>query len=221
VTGGQRGQTANKKRKISIKKDKTKMKNINPFKLITSLVILGSYLAFSPVAQAQPAFHGNLTFRVGGDIAASAPDASMGGMEMPTTTVGDANTLTISTNAVVESANGDFAALKITHGSAITLASGTLAPPMVMEMGGMGSMLMGTEEGFAFAADSGLSVTSDDLIFSSPGPNRLHVYAPVMVMDSAAPNYGMAYGELNGYFVSDKKGVITGYFTIYVPEVTW
>ena len=155
MTGGQRGQTANKKRKISIKKDKTKMKNINPFKLITSLVILGSYLAFSPVAQAQPAFHGNLTFRVGGDIAASAPDASMGGMEMPTTTVGDANTLTISTNAVVESATGDFAALKITHGSAITLASGTLAPPMVMEMGGMGSMLMGTEEGFAFAADSG------------------------------------------------------------------
>jgi len=204
-----------------MKKDKTKMKNINPFKLITSLVILGSCLAFSPVAQAQPAFHGNLTFRVDGDIAASAPDASMGGMEMPTTTVGDANTLTIATNAVVGSATGDFAALEIKHGGAITLSTGTLAPPMVMEMGRMGSMLMGTEEGFAFAADSGLSVTSDDLIFSSPGPNRLHVYAPVMVMDSAAPNYGMAYGELNGYFVSDKKGVITGYFTIYVPAVTW
>jgi hypothetical protein len=235
VTGGQRGQTANKKRKISIKKGKTKMKNINPFKQITSLVILGSCLAFSPVGQAQPAFHGNLTIQVEGPITASIGTTGMGGMggmamvdtdstALSDTTLSTNTTLNLSTNspnAVVTSGTGDFAALKIKHGSAVTLSGGPLAPPSVMSMPGMGSMLMGTTVMFSFAANSGLFVSSELLIFNSPAPNRLHVYAPVLVQDTAAPNYGMAYGELNGYFTIDKKGVITGYFTIYVPQVTW
>ena len=210
-----------------MKKDKTKMKNINPFKLITSLVILGSCLVFSPVAQAQPAFHGTLTFQVEGPITVTN-GMSMGMMDagrtVSTPLLNDSTTLAISTNAVVGSATGDFAALKIKHGSAITLGSGTVGPPMEMAMPGMGDMLMGSLEGFSFAANSGLYISSDLLLVTSPGPNRLHFYAPVTVTDSTdstAPDYGMAYGELNGYFTADKKGVITGYFTIYVPEVTW
>lgn len=207
-----------------MKKDKTKMKNINPFKLITSLVILGSCLAFSPVAQAQPAFHGTLTFKVEGPITVTN-GMSMGMMDASKTASAplfdDSTTLAISTNAVVGSATGDFAALKITHGSAITLGSGTVGPPMEMAMPGMGEMLMGSLEEFTFAANSGLFISSDVLFVSSPGPNRLHFYAPVTVTDTTAPNYAIAYGELNGYFTADKKGVITGNFTIYVPEVTW
>ena len=196
------------------------MKNIIQWNLVPSLLVVGGCLALSQVAQAEPAFHGTVTIRVEGDITSWTPMdmggmGGMGGMEKSGGPLGEANMLTIpAKGGVVGPSTGDVAALRLRRGDPVAFSATTLMPPMSMGM--MGEM-PGTSEMFTFAADSGLSVTSDGVTFSSTGPEELEVEAMVTVVDASKPDYGTATGELYGYFISNDEGVISGWFTIDVP----
>src|SRR5215472_97459 len=99
------------------------MKTTTKLTLVHSLVVLGSCLAFSPVAQAVPKFHGTLTASINDSI------MLMGDMVM---------TMGFGTETVTHS-DGDFAVLGVKRGDTVTL-DGSM-PGMVMMtmlMPGMG-----------------------------------------------------------------------------------
>ncbi len=179
------------------------MKNKIQWNLIPSLLVIGGCLALSQVAQAQPAFHGTLTIRLDGEITASDMMEMMGStMTMPST-LGEANMLTIPATGEVGQGTGDFTKLKITHGDTVAFSTTMWMP--------------GTSGGISFGGDSGLMITIYNEMFISEGKHDLHINSPVSVMDMTSPDFGIANGELNGYFVSNAKGVISGYFTIDIP----
>src|SRR5262245_50676331 len=97
------------------------MKKTTKLTLVRSLVLLGSCLAFSQVAQANPRFHGTLTASINDSIGIM----TMGGMDM-------VMLMGFGTETVTHS-DGDFAVLGIKRGDTVTL-DGSMPGMMMMIM---------------------------------------------------------------------------------------
>jgi hypothetical protein len=169
------------------------MKNINQFNLIPSLVIIGSCLAFSPLATARPVskFHGSLIVTVDGAI------MPMGGAKLGTSSM-----LMLPPNAeFVTVASPDFRAVGLDYGDAVSFSTTMLTP--------------GTQEMLMFPDAPDLMVMTDRATFTSVRKGTgLHVEAQATIMDMADPNYGTSNAVLIGEFYTFEDGSVRGIFTL-------
>src|SRR5690349_13549760 len=97
------------------------MKKTTKVTLIRSLVVLGSCLALSQVAQAAPKFHGTLRISISGPIMAGV--MAMGGMDMG---LGNDDMLMVMGTESVALSTGDFAVIGVRRGASV------MAPTMFM-----------------------------------------------------------------------------------------
>src|SRR5262250_2948255 len=104
------------------------MKKITKLTLVRSLVLLGSCLAFSQVAQAVPKFHGTLTMNFNGMTMFMGMGEDLGSSSMVMLMMGS-DTVTHS--------DGDFAVLRVRRGDSVN------GQMMIME-----GMSMGAEVSF-------------------------------------------------------------------------
>ena len=169
------------------------MKKTTKLTLVRSLVVLGSCLAFSPVAQAAPKFHGNLTMNFNGMLMYMdmGMDFSIGDASMLMFMMGD---------FTVTHSDGDFAVLRVRSGDLVN------GPMMIMEGMSMGAMV-------SIPSVLGWSWMETDMgpTFSSTGPDNLHITTTGMAMGG---KYAMTDATLTGDFFTDADGVMQGSLTL-------
>jgi hypothetical protein len=166
------------------------MKKTTKLTLIRSLVVLGSCLALSQVAQAAPKFHGTLTMNFSG----MTMYMGMGG------DLGSASMLMLMGGETVTHSDGDFAVLGVRRGNA---ANG---PMMIME-----GMSMGAE--VSIPSVPGWSWMESDMgpTFSSTGPDNLHI--TIMGMTSGG-GYAPTAATLTLDFFIDQAGMLENFLTL-------
>jgi hypothetical protein len=184
------------KQQTTLKKSKvTAMKKTTKLTLVRSLVVLGSCLAFSPVAQAVPKFHGNLTINfsgmtmfmgMGGDLGSSSMVMFMTMMGMG----GD----------TVTHSDGDFAVLGVKRGNLVN------GPMMIMEGMSMGAMV-------SIPSVPGWSWMESDMgpTFSSAGPDNLQITITGM---TSGGGYAPAEAMLTLEFFMDENGMLQNSITL-------
>ena len=122
--------------------------------LVRSLVVLGSCLAFSQVAQAVPKFHGNLT------ISFSGMTMFMGGADLGSSSM----VMFMMGNETVTHSDGDFAVLGVKRGNSVNV------PMMIME-----GMSMGAEVSIPSVPGWSWMETDAAPTFSSTGLDNLQI----------------------------------------------
>ena len=171
------------------------MKKTTKLTLVRSLVVLGSCLAFSQVAQAVPKFHGNLTMNfngmtmfmgMGGDLGSSSMVMFMTMMGMG----GD----------TVTHSDGDFAVLGVKRGNLVN------GPMMIMEGMSMGAMV-------SIPSVPGWSWMESDMgpTFSSAGPDNLQITITGM---TSGGGYAPAEAMLTLEFFMDENGMLQNSITL-------
>jgi len=167
------------------------MKKLTKFTLIRSLVLVGSCLAFSPVAQAVPKFHGNLTMNFSGMLMYMGMDFNIGDASMLMFMMGD---------YTVTHSDGDFAVLGVKRGNSVN------GPMMIME-----GMSMDAE--VSIPSVPGWSWTETDMAptFSSTGPDNLQITITGM---TSGGRYAPTVATLTLDFSTDENGVIQNSITL-------
>ena len=167
------------------------MKDTTRLTLVHSLVVLGSCLAFSPVAQAAPKFHGNLTMNFNGMFMYMGMDSNIGDASMLMFMMGG-DTVTHS--------DGDFAVLGVKRGNVVN------GPMMIME-----GMSMGAEVSIPSVSDWSWTETDMAPTFSSTGPDNLQVTITGM---TSGGGYAPTVATLTLDFFTDENGVIQNSITL-------
>src|SRR5215471_4953065 len=166
------------------------MKKTTKLTLVRSLVVLGSCLAFSQVAQAVPKFRGNLTISFSG----MTMYMGMGGG------LGSSSMLMLMGSESVTHSDGDFAVLKVKRGDAL------LGPPMIMAGMSMGVMV-------SLPSVPGWSWTESDTspTFNSTGPDNLQITITGMTRGGG---YAPTVATLTLDFFIDENGVLQNSITL-------
>jgi len=148
-------------------------------------------LAFSPVAQAVPKFHGTLTMNFNGMIMFMGMGGDLGSSSMVMLMMGS-DTVTHS--------DGDFAVLRVRSGD---LVNGEM---MIME-----GMSMGAE--VSIPSVPGWSWTESDMgpTFSSTGPDNLQITITGM---TSGGGYAPTVATLTLDFFIDENGVLQNSITL-------
>jgi hypothetical protein len=166
------------------------MKTTTKLTLFHSLVVLGSCLAFSPVAQAVPKFHGHLTIGFSGMTMAMGMGGDLGSSSM----------LMLMGSETVTHSDGDFAVLGVKRGDAV------MGPSMIME-----GMSMGAD--VSFPSRPGWSWTESDNspTFSSTGPDNLQITITGM---TSGKGYAPTQATLTLEFFIDENGALQNSITL-------
>ena len=169
------------------------MKKTTKLTLVHTLVVLGSCLAFSPVAQAVPKFHGNLTFSFDGMIMYwGGEDLGSSSMVMFMTKMGMGK-------ETVTHSDGDFAVLGVRSG---TLVNG---PMMFMEMP------MGATVSFPSVPGWSWTESENGPTFSSTGPDNLQITSTGM---TSGGGYEPVAATLTANFFIDENGFLQNSITL-------
>ena len=167
------------------------MKQKTKFTLVHSLVVLGSCLAFSPVAQAVPKFHGTLTMNFNGMTMYMGMGGDLGSSSMLMLMMG---------SDIVTHSDGDFAALGVKRGN---LVNGQM---MIME-----GMSMGAEVSIPSVPDWSWTETDMGPTFSSTGPDNLQITIRGM---TGGGGYAPTLATLTLDFFIDEDGVLQNFITL-------
>jgi len=172
------------------------MKTTTKLTLVHSLVVLGSCLAFSPVAQAVPKFHGTLTSTFSGMT-------MYGGMEPG---LGDATFVMMTSMGAmgggesVTHYDGDFAVFGVKRGDAV------LGPTMIMA-----DMSMGATVSIPSVPGWSWMETDAAPTFRSTGPDNLQI---TMTGMTSGGGYAPAVATLTLEFFIDQNGMLQNSITL-------
>jgi len=167
------------------------MKTTTKLTLVHSLVVLGSCLAFSQVAQAVPKFHGTFTISFSG--------MTMYGVTRPG--LGNASFLMLMMGSEsVAHSDGDFAVMGAKRGDTV------LGPTMIMAGMSMGARV-------SIPSVPGWSWTESDAspTFSSTGPDHLQITITGMTRGGG---YAPTVATLTLDFFIDENGVLQNSITL-------
>ena len=170
------------------------MKTTTKLTLLHSLVVLGSCLAFSPVAQAVPKFHGNLT------ISFSGMTMFMGGADLGSSSMVMFMTMMGMGGDTVTHSDGDFAVLRVRSGDLVN------GPMMIME-----GMSMGAEVSFPSVPGCSWTESDNGPTFSSTGPDNLQITITGMTKGGG---YAPTAATLTLDFFIDENGVFQNSITL-------
>src|SRR5215831_6194443 len=174
------------------------MKTTTKLTLVHSLVVLGSCLAFSPVAQAVPKFHGTLTSTFSGMIMYGGTGPVIGDatfvmmMSMGMGGMGGGESVTHS--------DGDFAVLRVRSGDSVN------GPMMIME-----GMSMGAEVSIPSVPGWSWMETDAAPTFSSTGPENLQITITGM---TSGGGYAPTVATLTLEFFIDRNGMLQNSITL-------
>ena len=166
------------------------MKKTTKLTLVHSLVVLGSCLVFSTVAQAAPKFHGTLTMNFSG----MTMYMGMGG------DLGSSSMLMLMGSESVTHSDGDFAVLGVKRGNLVN------GPMMIME-----GMSMGAEVSFPSVPGCSWTETDTSPTFISTGPDNLLITITGM---TSGGGYAPTVATLTLDFFIDANGVLQNSITL-------
>jgi len=175
------------------------MKTTTKLTLVHSMVVLGSCLAFSPVAQAVPKFHGTLTSTFSGMTMYGGMEPGLGNatfvMMMSMGGMGG-----MGGGESVTHYDGDFAVLGVKRGGAV------LGPTMIMA-----GMSMGATVSIPSVPGWSWMETEAAPTFSSTGPDNLQI---TMTGMTSGGRYAPTEATLTLEFFIDQNGVLQNSITL-------
>jgi hypothetical protein len=169
------------------------MKKTTKLTLVRSLVVLGSCLAFSHVAQAAPRFLGTLRISFDGMI------MYMGGTDLGSSSMVMFMTMMGMGNETVTHSDGDFAVLGVRSGALVN------GPMTFMEMP------MGVTVSIPFVRGWSWTETDTGPTFSSTGPDNLRITFTGMTRGGG---YAPTVATLTADFFKDENGFLKNSITL-------